>query len=241
MRAQAWKGWVIMINSVVSRQRMNKTLAGGSNPGRTPAETAYSFEELMEDKKENDMTTGEYLAALMAEQFYIIRTMQRTAVHIDADKLSKEGAEDLFVPLGDNKKYADWNTDRTAGVGEAKIFVFPPPGAPEPVKAAWEETIRNMTFSERTLIMSPFMAAQIEANVRWQSDGTYDITFPGDPGYVNIFGARAENYYKPMDKILERLTALFNKSRGKEKKKYEFQVNTISKFKQNIILSDSDI
>lgn len=192
------------------------------------------FEQILKAKNEKDMKAKEFLATLTPDELYAIQKAQNLAKGIDVSKLSDEGAENLFVLMKDKRNYVDLNNDGITEIGEGKTFIFPPPNAPDTVKDAWDKTTEGMTFKEKMLALSPFLAQQLIANSHKMPDGSFKVISPGEPGYVNIFGESTEDFCGLVNTIIERLKRTSNQLSQEEKKVLEFQLKALYDFYNNL-------
>ena len=111
----------------------------------------------------------------------------------------------MFIRPVDFENVVDLNNDGIVEVGEAKTFVYPPPNAPDSVKAAWNEATKDMTEREKMFSMGSFLVAQTEANAYRRPDGKWDFHRVGEEGWVNIFGTDVDSYKDLYSKLIYRI------------------------------------
>lgn len=128
----------------------------------------------------------DYIQSLSNQDIEVLRRVHSLAEPSGVRNTGVEGAVNLLLPP---QNHTDLNNDGLVETGAAVGFVFPPPNAPQSVKDAWEETIKDMSSEERLLASAHFLGASISANIKFDSNGTpigiYDHT---DPEYTNIYG-----------------------------------------------------
>jgi len=147
----------------VSSVNINRTDASG-NGNALPsyvAEFADEFQRLIKGKEESGKSGKEFLRTLSSSELYAIQKSKLLVSQIRPETLSEEGAENLFVKLGDDRKYVDLNNDGITEIGVGKMFVFPPPNTSDKVKDAWAKTSQNMSFSDKMLVMGSFLAQRL--------------------------------------------------------------------------------
>ncbi|MBM9616175.1 hypothetical protein JWJ90_18050 [Desulfobulbus rhabdoformis] len=119
----------------------------------------------------------------------------------EIDSMTEEGARNMLVTQ-DNRAYVDFNNDGIVDKGVGKMFVFPPPNAPEAVKDAWQETIDALPADERLMASSIFMLQSVQANVKSDAQGTpIGMYFPGEAGYTNIFPTELSGWSAILDQV----------------------------------------
>ena len=164
-----------------------------------------SFAGILKEKEASKMSTKDFLSSLTPDELYVIQKANGLASQIKVNKLSDEGAENLFLkPLGDDK-VVDLNNDGIEEIGEAKMVFFPPPNAPDSVKKAWEEGTNGLSPEEKDNIFFKIIAKQVESNYSVGPDGTFIKHKPGEAEWNNIFGNTEESYIDLFNSIIERI------------------------------------
>ncbi|MCH5138663.1 hypothetical protein JMF89_15890 [Clostridiaceae bacterium UIB06] len=188
------------------------------------------FDKVLKKKQEANVDTKEFLSKLTSSELYEVQKENHLANNINVQALSREGAENLFLQPVDAHKMVDLNDDGVVEVGEAKMFIFPPPNAPEDVKEAWDETSKDMTSEERMHIECKFIAKQIEKNSYKKPDGTWGVHKPGDAGWVNIFGDSKDSIISLCNEIIDRIDNPLESLTTEQKKEDEYAKNALKKF-----------
>lgn len=117
----------------------------------------------------------------------------------EIQSMTEEGARNMLVTQ-DDRAYVDFNNDGIVDKGVGKMFVFPPPNAPDEVKDAWEKTINALPVGDRLMASSLFMLQSLQANVKSDAEGhPIGVYFPGEEGYTNIFPTRLEDWRGILD------------------------------------------
>lgn len=187
-----------------------------------------SFEEILKNKEESHMSTKEFLSTLTTDELYTIQKANSLANQIQVNMLSNEGAENLFLkPLG-NDKVVDLNDDGIVEIGEGKFGFFPPPNAPDSVKAAWKDATQNMSPEDKFNLTLKFLAEQLTRNITKNPDGSFSRRKPGDPGWVNIFGDTEASYISLFNKIIHEIDNPLAAPDGEQKKKDELTKKALS-------------
>lgn len=163
------------------------------------------FMNILKEKEESGKGAKEFLSTLSSSELYEIQKSNHLASKIRIDRISDEGAENLFIRPVDSENVVDLNNDGIVEVGEAKTFVYPPPNAPDSVKEAWYEATKDMTEREKMFSMGSFLVAQTEANAYRRPDGKWDYHRVGDEGWVNIFGTDVDSYKDLYSKLIYRI------------------------------------
>ncbi|MDA7949060.1 MAG: hypothetical protein MPJ78_16480 [Hyphomicrobiaceae bacterium] len=147
-----------------------------------------------------------YIQSLSSKDIEVLRRVHSLAETRGVQNTNVEGAVNLLLPP---QNHTDLNNDGLVNTGAAVGFVFPPPNAPQSVKDAWEETIKDLPADERLLASTPFMVASVAANIKFDSDGTaigiYEHT---DPEYQNIFGTTEGEWEALLTHLIEQSRAL---------------------------------
>jgi hypothetical protein len=186
------------------------------------------FTKILKDKKDSDMTAQQFLSTLTPNELYVIQKANCLANSIQVNALSKEGSENLFLnPLGKDK-VVDINNDGIVEIGEGKNMIFPPPNAPESVKAAWNQATDAMSSEDKSHMMFEFLAEQLVQNSYKDADGTFHVREPGDPGWVNIFGNTTSSYIKLFEKIIYNIDNPLETPDNDHKKKDETAKNALT-------------
>ncbi len=114
--------------------------------------------------------------------------------------MSEEGARNMLVTQ-DERTYVDYNNDGVVDKGVGKMFIFPPPNAPEVVKDAWEKTVSSFPEKDRLLASSVFMLESVQANIKIDAQGKpIGVYSPGDDGYTNIFPTTLDGWQNLLNK-----------------------------------------
>ncbi|SKC69801.1 hypothetical protein [Maledivibacter halophilus] len=157
---------------------------------------------IVKEKEESGKSAKDFLATLSSKELYEIQKANHLAHRININSISNEGAENLFLNAVNPKSVIDLNNDGITEIGEAKMFVYPPPNAPAEVKEAWKEATKHMTEGEKMLAMGKFLVAQSNANAYKGPDGNWKFRSPGEEGWVNIFGTDIESYKNLFNKLI---------------------------------------
>jgi hypothetical protein len=194
------------------------------------------FSAILQEQTSKSTTAKDYLATLKLDELAELQKASRLADPININKLSEEGARNLLAK-GDKTKFVDLNNDGITEIGAGKSLIFPPPNAPQSVKDAWEKATANLSFKEKMLAQTPFLVAQLEANVHQLPDGSVRVTEPGEPGYVNPFAGDAGDFCNLIDRIVEKLRNFLKRETDPEQKKHlEFKIEILGEFRKNILL-----
>lgn len=223
-----------MINNISSTQRTIAAYSSATSAAGGTESESKSFAEIIAEKKQSGMKAKEYLSTLTPMELYIIQKEKRLAGSINIQKLSEEGAENLFVAFGDKRNYVDLNNDGITEIGQGKMFIFPPPNAPASVKDAWDKVTANMTDREKMLATSPFLLAQAEANMRLLPDGRVRVISPGEEGYINIFNGTAQDFSDLIDSLIAKLKEHGKGSSVDEQADFEFKLKVLEEFRRLI-------
>lgn len=144
-----------------------------------------------------------FLRSLTAGEMEVLRKVHTLADPIRIDPLDQEGAANLLRPPGEAR---DLDDDGLLAVGAGKGWTFPPPNAPEAVKAAWEDATAGFSDLQKALKMGPFLAVQLAANIETDAQGgVARVHSPGEAGYRNAFAGPGFSY---KDLVGERLSWL---------------------------------
>ena len=147
----------------------------------------------------------EILKSMTTAEMEVLRKVHCMADPINANGLDREGALNLLLQPGSAR---DINNDGHLRVGKAWTWTFPPPNAPAAVKDAWEEHTSGMTEMERMLAISPFMAASISANIKFDAQGNaVGFYGPWDPEYTNIYTQPGFSYQGLVKQCIQGLEA----------------------------------
>ncbi|MBP1626586.1 MAG: hypothetical protein H6Q00_1061 [Holophagaceae bacterium] len=111
-----------------------------------------------------------------------LRKIHCFAAPIPLHTLSAEGAYNLFqAPT----QAQDLDGDGFEEIGAALTSSFPPPGAPDSVKAAWEEATKGLSDGEIMLRSGLFL---MPPQVQCDSEGNVQrVILPGDPDWKNPY------------------------------------------------------
>lgn len=143
----------------------------------------------------------DYIQSLSNQDIEVLRRVHSLAEPSGVRNTGVEGAVNLLLPP---QNHTDLNNDGLVETGAAVGFVFPPPNAPQSVKDAWEETIKDMSSEERLLASAHFLGASISANIKLDSNGTpigiYEHT---DPEYTNIYGTTEGEWETLLSQLVE--------------------------------------
>ena len=169
-------------------------------------ETRERFAQIVQDAVDNDAYSDPvaYIQSLSAADVEVLRQVHCLAEKSGVTGVStREGAVNLLLPPD---QCVDIDNNGVVSSGEATLFKFPPPNAPQSVKDAWEEMSKDMTMGEKLEAQIPFMVASIAANIKYDSNGTpVGIYGPDDPEYTNIFGTTEAEW----DALLDRLRSSY--------------------------------
>ena len=142
-----------------------------------------------------------YIQSLSNKDVQVLRRVHSLAETSGVLNTNVEGAVNLLLPP---QNHTDLNNDGLVNTGAAVGFVFPPPNAPQSVKDAWEETIKDLPENEKLLATTPFMVASVAANIKFDSEGTaigiYEHT---DPEYRNVFGNTEDEWDALLKGLIE--------------------------------------
>ena len=164
--------------------------AGAEKVGLDADALKAEFSAIMQKANNEDgyFDPKAFMKSLSREEREIIQVTQGLADPItpsDIDGLSEEGALSLLLPRGIQK---DWNKDGLYSVGEANGFRFPTDSTPADVRAAWEETTKDMPEKDLAMAEGRMMSVYVSANFNFNSAGKIIGTFqPGDPGIKDPF------------------------------------------------------
>lgn len=187
------------------------------------------YMRIVKEKKESGKSAKDFLATLSSKELYEIQKANHLAHQIKVNSISDEGAENLFLNAVDPKSVIDLNNDGITEIGEAKMFVYPPPNAPTEVKEAWKEATKYMTEEEKMLTMGTFLVAQISANAYKGPDGNWKFRSPGEKGWVNIFGTDIESYKNLFNKLIYQIDNPLAPRSPQEQKIDEFKRDVLVK------------
>lgn len=149
----------------------------------------------------------EVLENMSLSQLQIIQRAQGLTHTIRVSELNDEALVNLLV--SDKSNYVDLNNDGIVEIGNSKMFMFPPPNAPNSVKNAWASIEKNMTEEEKMLAQGMFLARQFEANCREDALGNYHIIGVGSPGYRSAFGQDLKSYNQILSEMINRYKETF--------------------------------
>lgn len=119
------------------------------------------FQDIIDRKHKSGMKGISFLSTLDPYELSVIQKSKRIADPLSPDRISVEGAENLFVLHGDNDRYVDLNNDDLTEIGEGKILIFPPPNCSSQVKAAWARLCQSISFEEKMLVEGRFLAEDL--------------------------------------------------------------------------------
>jgi len=129
-----------------------------------------------------------FLKALSSEERAILQETQGLADPItpsDIDGLSEEGALNLLLPPGAQR---DWNKDGLYSIGKGETFRFPTDSTPEHVRAAWEESTKDLPESEKWLAEGYMLPIFAGANMQFSEEGgAIGIHKPDSPQHTDPF------------------------------------------------------
>lgn len=118
---------------------------------------------------------------------------------IDINSMNKEEALNFILPQSGK---VDLNNDGlVAGANNSKMFMFPPPNAPQSVKDAWADAKQNMSEEDLFLMSGKFMAMFITTNMHVDQNGKVTVVEPGDPNWRNVFAGDDFSYQEAIDKF----------------------------------------
>lgn len=195
--------------------------AGNALPAYV-AEFAEEFQRIIQEKNTSGKSGKEFLETLSTNELYAIQKSKLLVSQIRPETLSEEGAENLFVKMGDDRKYVDLNNDGITEIGVGKILIFPPPNTSDKVKDAWDKTSKNMSFSDKMMVMGSFLAQRIvDEKNNEETKGSYAKT---DDEFLSLIG-------EIKSRLIEN-----NKMESVEafKKNREMIIEALSEFEKNI-------
>jgi hypothetical protein len=183
------------------------------------------FQDIIDRKNLSQKTGKEFIKTLNENELAVVQKSKMLANKIILEKLSEEGAENLFVKQGDDRQYVDLNNDGITEIGEGKILVFPPPNSPKAVKDAWEETSKNMSFKEKMLVMGAFLAQ----NLTSRDSTDQPLTSK------NMYGHSEQDFANLLDLIMENIKRPHNNTEPLHKKNNDLRISFLTDFKNNIL------
>jgi|GEM_PF-1776072 len=209
MSEKQWNALMSKVDSAINiyNQAVKANAEVDSSKPEDENERPYNndFAEILKEKGRSQLSAKDFLLSLTSDELYIIQKANGLASQINANNLSDEGAENLFLrPLGEDK-IVDLNNDGIEEIGEAKMVFFPPPNAPDSVKKAWTEGTSGLSSEERMNIFFKFIAKQVESNYYIDANGNAVKRKPGEAGWKNIFGNTEESYISLFNSIIERI------------------------------------
>lgn len=164
--------------------------AGAEKVGLEADALKAQFSDIMQKANDTDgyLDPKAFLKSLSPEEREIIQVTQRLVDPIASsgiDGLSEEGALNLLLPPGVQQ---DWNKDGLYSIGKGNSFRFPTDSTPADVRAAWEETTRDMSEKDMMLAEGHMMAVNLSANFKVHDEGKIVGTYqPGDAGIKDPF------------------------------------------------------
>jgi len=173
------------------------------NSRKVSEQDRETFKEILSRAKAAEAYSNpkEFLQGLSSSDMEVLRKTHTLAEKIQISPLDFEGAFNLLMAPGDAK---DLNNDGALGVGMGKGWVFPPPNAPDNVKAAWDEATSGMTFRQKALMMGSFLF-QSRYNYNMKPGPEIGFYEPGDPEFRNIF---TESGFSYKDYVQDRLKSV---------------------------------
>lgn len=181
------------------------------------------FSDIIERKERSGKSGKEFALTLNDYELSVVQKSKLIADRINPSKLSAEGAENLFVVQGDNRKYVDLDNDGITEIGEGKVLIFPPPNSPDSVKDAWDETSKNMTFEQKMLVMGSFLAETVG-----------DRNQSHSPSVRNPYGSTSQDFSDLIDRVVCRLKRFSCAAEEKFLEKHDFVIRSLGEFKKNI-------
>lgn len=194
-----------------------------ANPGAAAQDFKQVFIDIIERKEQSGKGGKEFVLTLDDYELSVVQKSKLIADRINPSKLSAEGAENLFVVQGDDRKYVDLDNDGITEIGEGKVIIFPPPNSPDSVKDAWDETSKNMTFEQKMLVMGSFLAETI-------GDRNQNYS----PSVRNPYGSTSQDFSDLIDRIISRLHRFSYAVEDDFREKHDFVIRSLEEFKKNI-------
>lgn len=147
-------------------------------------EEITEFRGIVKDYQESGKDAKSYLKSLSFNQRDLVKRATSYGTRftdVEIDSWSDEGAENMLRDQ-DWRFAIDLNNDGMVDHGAAKTFVFPPVGAPDEVKDAWEKMSESMTEQERLLFPFRFMPMNIENQAEKATVSGFNLSrgFPKD-------------------------------------------------------------
>lgn len=206
----------------------------GVNP-----EEFEAFKEVINKKTDESQSSKSFLKSLSSEELYKIQKAQGLVKKIKVEDLSEEGAYNLLV--SDATHLVDFNNDGIVESGEGKMFMFPPPNAPDAVRDGWNEITKGMSAGEKLKAMGSFLSAQLTANFKKMEDGSIVRLDVGDKDYRSAFGTDVESYSQIIDKMIEGYQSNLYGYDSRLRKIIEERVSFLHEFKSLIVNNSLNI
>ncbi len=169
---------------------------------------------------------------LNSEEKEVLRKIHGLADPINFEDLNDEGLLNLFFQPGESK---DIDNNGFLSIGAGLIRQFPPPNAPEHIKIAWEDTVKDMSFKEKMMAQTVFWGQELTANVKYDMSGKITGFYsPMDEKYRNIYADKNFSYNELINSKRDSLIYFKNQISAES---FQFQMNILNNF-QNKILSN---
>lgn len=111
---------------------------------------------------------------------------------VDIRSLNQEEALNFILPQSGK---VDLNDDGiVAGANNGKMFMFPPPNAPQEVKDAWNAATETMSERDIMMLSGKFMTMHFLANIHVDENGRVTQTEVDESGYRNVFAEEGFSY-----------------------------------------------
>lgn len=179
------------------------------------------FQDIIHRKQESGKSGMAFLKTLDYYELTAIQKSKSLAEPLRMDKISAEGAENLFVLQGDNCSYVDLNNDGLTEIGEGKMFIFPPPNSSRKVKDAWATTCKDMTFEEKMLVEGRFLAEDLVKRIN------------GDDRC--LFGDSDSDLTALIDRIVEHAKRYASWLTPEQQEINDFVIRTLDSFKAELL------
>jgi hypothetical protein len=152
------------------------------------------FEQItVERSQTKGVTDKQFLNSLNKDQLETLRTFHGLAFDIQTSQLSDEGAHNLVSETNDLR---DLNGDGNISIGQANMFIFPPPGAPSEVYEAFSK----LSSEDQQSVYQAAASKQGMHELAQQNSRVSVI--PGRPNTNNIFSGSNSSYDRITDDLL---------------------------------------
>lgn len=215
-----------MLKNIGYRPRVSEHATAASQAKAYEPGTTFEqgFQDIIDRKVQSGMSGKVFIQSLNEYELSVIQKSKLIADRIRVSNISEEGAENLFVKQGDDRKYVDLNNDGITEIGAGYVLVFPPPNCPDSVKDAWDETCREMSFREKMLVTGQFLGQTVSSRL---SDG-------GKGAPSNVYGNSEADFIMLIDSIIGRLTRFPVVDTPEQRQNHGFVIESLQTFKSNI-------